>query len=137
MKTNLQIAWNNTDWSVSNFKSAFKSKEQRSVETKSNKMNSTEKRTTSGAVESVARPLNSLRREGGTPSMSLDTLLARARREAEALAWQTGFPGLFLTCLTEEKEVAARHYWLQQQSVHARSEGIVVEFAGSPLRIAA
>jgi len=50
-----------------------------------------------------------------------DHLLAIARREAEALAWNTPYPHLVLPCLLEEKQREASSYWNQQQRIRNQS----------------
>jgi hypothetical protein len=90
MKTNLNIAWNNTDWSVSNFN-------------KSDRI-----ATTMNFFDNALNPW-------------LPLLLNRARTEAIALAWETGFPDLLLPCLLAEKVDGARNYWKRQQAIRARS----------------
>lgn len=55
----------------------------------------------------------------------LQSALNRARSEAAALAWATGYPMLVLPELVREKEARARRYWFKQQHVRRSSAGFV------------
>lgn len=55
----------------------------------------------------------------------LQAALKRARTEAAALAWVTGFPMLVLPELVREKEARARRYWFKQQHVRRYSAGLL------------
>ncbi len=56
-------------------------------------------------------------------------LIRRALDEAEALAWLTPFPQLFLPELAEEKVQELRLWWDRQQQVWLRQSRLSREFA--------
>lgn len=132
-KTQLNILWNNTDWSVSNFE--FKSQQpagmNKRIETIQNQRPFRAANEHPASIVEFRPPSRSAKATG------LETLLDRARRDAEALAWETGFSTLLLPCLLEEKETEARSYWSHQQEVHARSSDILVQLHQAPNQLAA
>lgn len=64
---------------------------------------------------------NGLAREFGTALGGHGQLLASALNEAEALAWQTGYPHLFFPVLAEEKAVAVNRWAARQRRVQQAS----------------
>lgn len=106
----LSIEWNNTDWSVSIVKATtpeFQSQLQMNTE---NMTSLSDGRPNILHLPTLA-PLRT----------SLSDALQYARRDAEAIAWNSGFPELVLPCLREELEVRAREYWNHQLGVQERS----------------
>lgn len=114
--TKLNFTWNNTDWSVPNI-------------TVSDLPTITPwKKMTSHSTPRARQPGKIVTLPSApAPMNSLAVALANARREAEALAWSTGFPGLLLPCLREELEHRARDYWHHQREVRAQSERLLAE----------
>jgi hypothetical protein len=51
----------------------------------------------------------------------LSILLEQAQRDAEAVAWTTGYPELVLPCLVEERQATARSWWQRQREIRDRS----------------
>ena len=64
---------------------------------------------------------NGLAREFGTALGGHGQLLKSALNEAEALAWQTGYPHLFFPVLAEEKAVAVNRWAARQRRVREAS----------------
>jgi hypothetical protein len=53
-------------------------------------------------------------------------VLELAVNEAEALAWQTGFPQLFFPTLATEKARAVTGWYLRQQSIRERTSPMLI-----------
>jgi len=64
---------------------------------------------------------NGLTREFGTALGGHGQLLKSALNEAEALAWQTGYPHLFFPALAEEKALAVNRWAARQRRVREAS----------------
>lgn len=64
---------------------------------------------------------NGLTREFGTALGGHGQLLKSALNEAEALAWQTGYPHLFFPVLAEEKALAVNRWAARQRRVREAS----------------
>jgi hypothetical protein len=64
---------------------------------------------------------NGLAREFGTTLGGHGQLLKSALNEAEALAWQTGYPHLFFPVLAEEKALAVNRWAARQRRVRQAS----------------
>jgi len=69
---------------------------------------------------------NGLAREFGTALGGHGQLLNSALNEAEALAWQTGYPHLFFPVLAEEKAVAVNRWAARQRRVRQASREIAL-----------
>jgi hypothetical protein len=64
---------------------------------------------------------NGLAREFGTALGGHGQLLKSALNEAEALAWQTGYPHLFFPVLAEEKALSVNRWAARQRRVRQAS----------------
>lgn len=62
-----------------------------------------------------------LQREFALAVPGSERVLAAALREAEALAWKTGFPQLVFPLLAEEKAQGARQWHIRQQELRRQS----------------
>ena len=110
MKTKLNIAGNNTDWSVSNFE----------IKIMNQNTDSTATRSENARFLRAYPQLNVEKRA----SDRTDTNIEQARMRAAALAWSTDYPFLVLPCLTEELEQEAIAYMEKQRHVYSQTEAL-------------
>ena len=110
MKKTLNIAGNNTDWSVSNFE--IKIMNQNTDSTIAHSENARFLR---------AYPQLNVEKRASDRS---ETHLEHARMRAAALAWSTDYPFLVLPCLTEELEQEAIAYMEKQRNVLTQTEAL-------------
>jgi hypothetical protein len=69
---------------------------------------------------------NGLTREFGSTLGAHGQLLKSALNEAEALAWQTGYPHLFFPVLAEEKAFSVNRWAARQRRVSRASREMAV-----------
>jgi hypothetical protein len=69
----------------------------------------------------VAEVKSAMLREYGDGLRQHDRLFRGALSEAEALAWQTPYPGLFFPVLAQEKAQAMRDWLARQQDIRRNS----------------
>jgi hypothetical protein len=72
----------------------------------------------------VAEVKSAVLRECGDCLRPHDRLFRGALIEAEALAWQTPYPGLLFPVLAQEKAQAVRNWLARQQDIRQKSQGI-------------
>jgi len=72
----------------------------------------------------VAEVKNAVLREYADGLRPHDRLFRGAMIEAEALAWQTPYPGLLFPVLAQEKAQAVRNWLARQQGIRRNSPGI-------------
>lgn len=120
----INIAWNNTDWSVSNIGIRATNFNQRNLSMNYNTQTPTEKtaRTFGEQNNRASLPAQAAQRHA---AHGFSEVLKNARREAAALAWSTGFPFLTLPCLQEELENDATKYWSKQTRIQLRSSSLL------------
>jgi hypothetical protein len=77
-------------------------------------------------LATIAKTRKSIAREFGNAAARQQHLTRLALNEAEAIAWQTGFPQLVFPTLAEEKVRALDHWSRRQQSLRRLSPVIKV-----------
>jgi len=78
-------------------------------------------RRTSVPVPPLTELKNRIQREFAVAVPGSERVLAAALREAEALAWRTGFPQLIFPVLAEEKARGVRKWHFRQQLLRRHS----------------
>lgn len=77
-------------------------------------------------TQQLADVKRALVREYGATISGQGQLLNSALNEAEALAWQTGYPHLLFPMLAQEKATAVTHWAARQRSIHRASRQIAL-----------
>ncbi len=87
-------------------------------------MNTTHRQTRRDVGDSLAKVRALIEREFGWLRRQQPRVFQLALNEAEALAWQSGYPHLFFPVLAWEKAATVAEWYLRQQTIRQREPAV-------------